>query len=134
MRNIWVISLILLSGCSAIPIKITYDFPPPAKIIRIKDSNQAIIKAISIESGFNEAISKVLWDKYKLSSYKKLSLYLIKTNPEEIQDKYYIMFVERVKARAKILKRGYYENEQEYGKRGKLKIGVVYKLEEETKD
>jgi len=76
---------------------------------RLKDSKQIFINALMIESGLSEPDATILWERYKLSGTKGFANYLIQTNPFFKIDRVYIDFVERVKVRTKILKRGKYE-------------------------
>ena len=103
MRYLLILCL-LLSSCS-IPIKLSYD----RKLLRLRNSNIVITKAISMVGKITEAQAITLWENYKASGIKGFDKYLIKFNPYEVRDIYYINFVKGVKARTKILKRGYYE-------------------------
>jgi hypothetical protein len=76
---------------------------------RLKDNRQTMINAIMAESGLPEPEATILWERYKLSGTKGFANYLIQTNPFFKIDRVYIDFVERVKVRTKILKRGRYE-------------------------
>jgi hypothetical protein len=83
---------------------------------RLKDSKQIFINALMIESGLSEPDATILWEKYLLAkpnmkpNRKGFANYLIVTNPFQKIDRVYIDFVERIKVRTKILKRGAYVN------------------------
>jgi len=102
---------VLLSGC-AIPLRISYDELKKTHRTILKDSKQIIILSIVKEGNLTEPEASVLWEKYKSSNIKGLSVWLIKTNYFAelhywgLQDRYYIDFVKRVKARTKMFKRG----------------------------
>ena len=79
------------------------------KMLHLKDNKKVLIKAIMIEGHMSEPEATILWEKYKHFKLSSFRDYLIFVNPKFIQDRYYIDFIERVKVRTKILKRGYYE-------------------------
>jgi hypothetical protein len=73
--------------------------------VRLKDSQQIMIKAIMIEGEMPEVEATMLWERYKRSGIKGFLNYLIEVNPFFRQDRIYVSFVEKVKIRTKILKR-----------------------------
>ena len=79
---------------------------PKVKFERIKNSKQTIIKAIMLEAPATETQATVVWEKYKHFNCPSFKDYLININADYLQDRYYVDFVERVKVRTKILKRG----------------------------
>lgn len=120
MKILLVILSILSSLCGCIPRGIPIEiyqgaprYPTyPKKTIHLyKDIKDTFIKAIQIECGLSESGAMILWEAYKTSEYKKLSIFLIKTNyftriySYGLQDRVYLMMVERVKARTKLLKK-----------------------------
>ena len=76
------------------------------KVARL-NSKQTMVNAIVIESGLPEPEATILWERYKMSGIRGFAPYLIKANPMFLIDRFYTDFVERVKVRTKILKRGY---------------------------
>ena len=90
-----------ICGATYSPMKVK------VKTTRLKDSKQVMIQAIMIESSLSEPEATILWERYKMSDIRGFAPYLIKANPMFLIDRFYTDFVERVKVRTKILKRGY---------------------------
>ena len=72
---------------------------------KYKSSKVTIVKAITEEFSLDEPNATILWERYKRSNSKSFVDYLLKYNPLWIRNDLYILLVERIKTRTKILKR-----------------------------